>query len=45
MLPGMFAAAVGQGLRNAQADQKSTEKNGQLPDFIRLLPNLSGVGG
>lgn len=45
MLPSTFAATVGQGLRNDQADRKSTEKNGQLPDLIRFLPDPSGVRG
>lgn len=36
MLPSKSAATVGQGLRNDQADGKSTEKRGQLPSFIRL---------
>lgn len=44
MLPSMPAGTVGQGLRNDQADWKSTEKGGQLPSFIRLLVDPSGVG-
>lgn len=45
MLPSMPAATAGQGLRNDQADGKSTEKGGQLPSFIRILLDPSGVRG
>lgn len=49
MLPSMPAAAAGQGLRNDhQADQNSTEKRGQLPNFhqaSQLQLDPSGVRG